>query len=158
MFRTYVPLLLALAPFCHAGVAAAAPAADRVAAAARLEQALIAPCCFHQTVAEHRSPESDAVREDVRRRLEAGESEASILAFYEQRYGERILAAPHLSGFGLLAWLTPGVVLLGAAGLVWRWLRHHRRREQPRAGGVPIAPADGAVDARLAAELARLDV
>lgn len=142
------PTILAVAVLGTLAVAAAAPApADLTAAADRLEQALIATCCFHHTVAEHRSPESDAVRVDIRRRLAGGESEAAILAAYEQRYGERILAAPRLAGFGLLAWVTPWVVLAGAAGLVWRWLRRHRR-ERPA-----VAGQSGAV----AAELARLD-
>lgn len=136
-----------------AGVGAAADD-DLAAAAARLEQALIAPCCFHHTVAEHRSPESDAVRADLRRRLAAGEGEAAILADYERRYGERILAAPHASGFGLLAWITPGVALLAATILVAGWLRRHRRRD-PVAR--PPVPVDDALAARLAAELARFD-
>ena len=135
---------------------AGAVAADDLAAAAdRLEHALIAPCCFHQTVADHRSEASDAVRADIRRRLAAGEGEAAILADYERRYGERILAAPRPSGFGLLAWLTPGAGLLAAALLVWRWLRRHRRRDGVDAP--PPAPVADALAARLAAELARFD-
>jgi cytochrome c-type biogenesis protein CcmH len=157
MRRVVSMTVLAAAVLCRIGSAAAAPATiDPAAAADRLEQALIAPCCFHQTVAEHRSSESDAVRVDIRRRLAAGESEAAILAAYEQRYGERILAAPHLAGFGLLAWLTPGVALAAAGGLVWRWLRRHRRQERP-VGARPPTPAGGDLDARLAAELARFD-
>ncbi len=145
-------------------VACAAPAAalsgpELDAAAGRLEHAVIAPCCFQQTVADHRSPQSDALRNDIRRRLRAGDSEAAILAAYEREYGERILAAPHTAGFGLLAWLTP-VVALGLAGLaVWRWLRRHEARPRAAAGPQPASspPVDPALAARLDAELARLD-
>ena len=129
---------------------------DLAAAADRLEHALIAPCCFHQTVADHRSEASDAVRADIRRRLAAGEGEAAILADYERRYGERILAAPHASGFGLLAWFTPGVALLLAALLIGRWLRRHQRGGAA-ASAEPEAAVDDALRARLAAELARFD-
>jgi cytochrome c-type biogenesis protein CcmH len=135
--------------------AATAPPPDLAAVAARLERALIAPCCFHHTVAEHRSPESDALRADLHRRLAAGESEAEILAAYERRYGERILAAPRVAGFGLLAWGTPFVALAASGAFVWRWLRRHRPPPAPAAGGAP-APS-GELEARLAAELARFE-
>lgn len=148
---------LVLALLAGAGDGPAAALADLVAAQSRLEQSLMAPCCFHDTVAAHRSPASDAVREDIRQRLRSGESEAAILAAYEKQYGERILAAPHLAGFGLLAWLTPGAVLLVAGALVWRWLRRHQHRElQPDAAALP-APPDDERQARLLAELARFD-
>lgn len=148
--RSVVPMpLLAVALFARL-----AAAADLDAAGHRLEQALIAPCCFHHTVAEHRSPESDAMRVEIRRRLAAGETEAALLAAYEQRYGERILAAPHLAGFGLLAWGTPWVALAAAAGLLWRWLCRHRPARP--AAAAPAGPT-AELDARLAAEFARLD-
>ena len=125
------------------------------AAADRVARQVMAPCCFVNTVAEHDSPVSRRVRVEIVELLEGGASEQAVLDELVRRYGERILAAPRPSGFGLLAWLTPGAGLLAAALLVWRWLRRHRRRDGVDAP--PPAPVDDALAARLAAELARFD-
>ena len=74
-----------------------------------------------------RCPSSEPIREEVAERLQAGESAASILAAFTERYGLRILAAPPASGFHLSVWVLP-FVALGLGGLLairilGRWKR-----------------------------------
>ncbi len=76
------------------------------------------------------SPQSEAIREDIPRRIAAGQSDAAIRAFYVSRYTEKILETPSNSGIGIVAWGIPALaVILGAAGIVVavrRWSRTPR--------------------------------
>ena len=124
--------------------------------ARRLEGMLIAPCCFVNTVAEHRSPLSDKVREEVRTLVASGATETEILDAFVAKYGERILAAPKPQGFNLLAWVLPAVVF--AVGLVVVAFTLYRRRPRPPEPSVtrPEPPPE-ALKARFEAELSRFD-
>ena len=51
----------------------------------------------------------------VRERLAAGDSDAAVLAFVEARYGEFVLLRPRLRCTRSLLWLTPLLLLAGAA-------------------------------------------
>ena len=122
----------------------------------RLEGMLIAPCCFANTVAEHRSPLSDQVREEVRALVAGGATETEILDTFVAKYGERILAAPKPQGFNRLAYVLPIVAL--AAGLVviaFTLPRHRPRPVEPSAVPPPEIPDQ--LKARFEEELARFD-
>jgi cytochrome c-type biogenesis protein CcmH len=73
----------------------------------------------------------------VRERLIAGDSDAAVLAFVEARYGEFVLLRPRLSWHTLLLWLTPLLILAGAAITI---LRHSRRRVSPAGAASEPAP------------------
>ena len=89
-----------------------------------------------------RCPSSEPIREEVARRLQAGEAPEDILSMFAERYGLVILAAPPTSGFHLSAWVLPGVFLLGGAAVVFTVLRRRRSAATavPAAGGA-AAPA-----------------
>ena len=89
------------------------------ARANRLEHQLACPVCEGQSVADSNAPQSRAIRDDIPRRIAAGQSDAEIRAFYVARYTERILETPSNSGLGLVAWGLPALaVILGLAGIV----------------------------------------
>jgi cytochrome c-type biogenesis protein CcmH len=100
------------------------------ARAARLEQQLACPVCEGQSVADSNSPQSRAIRDDIPRRIAAGESDAEIRQYYVSRYTERILETPSNSGIGIIAWGLPALaVILGALSIVVavrRWSRAPR--------------------------------
>jgi cytochrome c-type biogenesis protein CcmH len=100
-------------------------------AAARTEAIggdLRCPVCQGLSIADSHSPTAEAIREDIRRRVDAGESDAAIKAHYVDSYGEWILLRPKASGVGALVWLLPvGALLLAAGGLALAF-RHWRRR------------------------------
>src|SRR5512141_2145802 len=70
------------------------------ARAARLERQLACPVCEGQSVADSNAPQSRNIREDIPRRIAAGQSDAEIRAFYVSKYTERILETPSNSGLG----------------------------------------------------------
>lgn len=85
------------------------------------------PVCVSESVADSSSRVAIEMRDLIQQQLEGGRTEAEILAFFQNRYGDWILLEPPRRGIHLLVWLLPAVVLLvGAAGLglfVRRWLK-----------------------------------
>lgn len=85
----------------------------------RLTHQLIAPCCWREPIAIHRSPEALQMLDEVEQFVAQGRSEEEIKAIYVSRYGVRILAdPPGVQG----QWLyTIPVVLFACAvfGAIW---------------------------------------
>lgn len=85
------------------------------------------PTCAGQSVTESAAPAAQAIKAEIRRRVDDGESRQEIEEFLEGRYGEDILLTPPRSGIGGLVWILPVVVVIGAAaglGLaLQRWSR-----------------------------------
>jgi cytochrome c-type biogenesis protein CcmH len=84
----------------------------------RIVKELRCPTCESQAVAESRAPASDAIREEVQRRVHAGQSDDEIVDFMVSRYGTDIKLKPEAKGVTGLVWLLPVAAALGAlAGL-----------------------------------------
>jgi len=85
----------------------------------RLTHELIAPCCWREPIAIHRSQEALQMLDEVEKLVADGRSEEEIKNVYIARYGPRILADPpglskywlYLLPFSLLAWFMVGAVL-----------------------------------------------
>lgn len=74
--------------------------------------------CEGLSVAESATASARAARADIRRRIEAGESDADIRGVFVARYGESVLLKPEGRGIGLIVWALPVLlVVLGAAGI-----------------------------------------
>lgn len=85
------------------------------------------PVCQGLSVADSPSPTARAIAQDIRRRVEAGETDAEIRQAYVDRYGEWILLEPAGSGFGALAWALPVAGLVLASGALALAFRRWRR-------------------------------
>jgi len=85
------------------------------------------PVCQGLSVADSHTPTAEAIKEDIRRRVDAGEGDGEIRASYVARYGEWILLRPETSGVGALVWVLPvGALLLGLGGLAFAFRRWRR--------------------------------
>ena len=124
--------------------------------AQHVEGMLMAPCCFANTVAEHRSPLSDQIREEVRGLVANGATETEILDLFAGKYGERILAAPKPQGFNLVAYLLPGGALAAGLIVIGSILRRRRPSIVEPSVGLPGANADQ-IRAQFEDELAHFD-
>ena len=88
------------------------------------------PVCVSESVAESSSPTSLEMRQIIQEQLAQGRSEAEILSFFQERYGDWILLEPPKRGLHLLVWILP--VIAGIVGLVTlalfvrRWTRASR--------------------------------
>lgn len=93
------------------------------------------------------------MREVIAQKLAAGESKEQIKAYFVKQYGQKVLGQPEKRGVNLIAWLLPGVLVLGGLGGAALWLRG-------RARSALLAPSTGlSAEARerLERELQRLD-
>jgi cytochrome c-type biogenesis protein CcmH len=112
------------------------------ARARHLSQELRCLVCQNQSIDDSNAELARDLRLLVRERLTAGDTDAAVLAFVEARYGEFVLLRPRLSAHTLLLWLTPLLLLAGAATVLLR----HARRGLPAAGTdrepAPLSPAE----------------
>ena len=117
--------------------------------AARIDALLRCPSCEGISVANSSASTAAAIRQAVAARVQGGQSDAQIEAFFVSRYGPSILLRPPASGPTVWVWVLPplGLVVAGAAlGLVF-W----RRR---RVAGAPVSDDDLALVDRALAERA----
>ena len=90
--------------------------AQRVQAIA---ESVACPACSGQSVASSDAPAAANLRNDIERRVAAGESDDEIRAAYAERFGDEILLNPPRSGAGAVVWVLPVVAVAAAgAGLV----------------------------------------
>jgi cytochrome c-type biogenesis protein CcmH len=86
------------------------------------------PTCRSQSVADSDSPAARFIRDEVRQRIEAGESNRQITAYLVSRYGDDIRLDPERTGVAGLVWLLPvAAVLIALVGLVLAFRRGRRR-------------------------------
>lgn len=116
-----------------------------------IAQQLRCPTCVSESVADSSAGISIEMRNQIQAQLQEGRSEAEILAFFQERYGDWVLLEPPRRGIHLVVWWLPGIALaagvLGLATLMIRWTRNARRLAEED------APSDAEL-ARVRAELA----
>lgn len=89
--------------------------------------------CEGLSVADSQTASARAARVEIRRRLEAGESEADVRAYFVDLYGESVLLKPQGTGIGLIVWALPVLVLILAGAGVLVAVRRGRRTPRLRA-------------------------
>ncbi len=121
---------------------------------AQLEKKFICPTC--QTTLElSNAPVAERMRDFIRVRLAAGDSEQEIKDALVAEFGPEVLAEPPDGGFGLLAWLLPLGALLGSAIAVGLLIRAWSRRAE---GPEPaVERLDPELERLVDEELARFD-
>ncbi len=92
----------------------------------KLENSLLAPCCYSEPVARHTSDVAFAMRAEIEQFVASGKSDQEILDLYTQRYGARILVEPQGARWWWMHVVPVAVLAFGfvAVALVLRkWLR-----------------------------------
>lgn len=84
--------------------------------------------CQNQSIDDSNAPLARDLRLLVRERLKGGDSDAQVMQFVEDRYGEFVLLRPALNAHTVLLWLAPIVVLLAAIFVGARALTARRPR------------------------------
>jgi len=95
---------------------------------------------------------AEPIREEIWDRMQNGESIASIVEAFKERYGLIILSAPPASGFHLIAWIVPFAALLVGAFATRQVLRSWRRQSEAMQPAV-VTPISDAQRARIEKEL-----
>lgn len=125
--------------------------------ASDLAHQLMSPFCPGKLLSDCTSPNAGVLREEMAKRIAAGESAEAVKADVVRRYGAAILGAPEAEGIGLLAWVLPALLgVASAAAIAWK-IVHAARETRDRQVSVAAAGADAARLARLDDELRDLD-
>jgi cytochrome c-type biogenesis protein CcmH/NrfF len=81
---------------------------------AHLESIVRCPACEGLSVAQSNATSSIAIRQEIERRVKAGDSDTSILTSLQERYGSALLLIPSSRGLGVVLWIVPfAAVALG---------------------------------------------
>ena len=97
----------------------------------KLENSLLAPCCYGEPVSRHMSEISFQMRHEIEDKVMAGESDRDILDYYKRLYGEQVLVEPEGTKRNVLYSMPIMISLLGLA-IVFLFLRHALRRPLSR--------------------------
>jgi len=128
-----------------------APDASPAARVQRLSRELKCPVCRGLSVADSRDPSADAIRADLRERIDAGQSDSEIRRAYVRLYGESILLKPEGGGLGVIVWGLPVAVLVAGGGGIVFALRRGRSGARPAGASRRLASVVGLLALAVAA-------
>jgi cytochrome c-type biogenesis protein CcmH/NrfF len=90
----------------------------------RLEHAVLAPCCYTESVAIHQSEIALKMRLEIAKWVAAGKSDREILDTYAGLYGGKVLVDPRTMPRGWTPFFPWLVLILGVFLVAWllkRW-------------------------------------
>jgi cytochrome c-type biogenesis protein CcmH len=137
-------LALLLALPLAAGAKDAAPASEDPVLEARVMRIaaeLRCLVCQNQTIADSHADLAQDLRNQVRDMLRKGQTEAQIIDYMTQRYGDFVLYRPPVKSTTALLWYGPGLLMVG--GLVVLAVVLRRRSKLPDDQFEPDLPEDG---------------
>ncbi|MBI2345830.1 MAG: cytochrome c-type biogenesis protein CcmH [Deltaproteobacteria bacterium] len=109
---------------CLAAVGSVAAEGEDLDTKARaIADQLRCPVCRGVPITESPAELAQDMMKIIRGKLAAGETEAQILQYFADRYGDWILLSPRAEGMNFSLWILPGAFLLGGAGLIVRYIR-----------------------------------
>ncbi len=122
-WRPYLLILPVLAVALFVGGRDGGGSDTPAARTTRIAQGVRCPTCEGLSAAESDTPASHAIRQEIRRRVDAGETDGQVRAFLVSRYGRDILLKPEATGVASLVWLLPvaaGICAVVALGVAFR--------------------------------------
>jgi cytochrome c-type biogenesis protein CcmH len=121
---TRAVLLLSALIALPVGAAPAETSGEQQARVQRIEDAVLAPCCYAEPVSRHQSEIAVRMRLEITKWVAAGKTDQEILDAYVQRYGAKVLVDPRMKP-GPWTHSVPWLALAaGTAFTIWllrRW-------------------------------------
>jgi cytochrome c-type biogenesis protein CcmH len=113
---------------------------DPVVAKREVELAKQLRClvCQNETIADSRAGLAVDLRNKLREQMAAGKSDAEIIAFMTERYGDFVLYRPPLKATTVLLWVGPFLLLAIGLLIGWRVVRARAKAARPE----PLSAAD----------------
>ncbi|MEO0919003.1 MAG: cytochrome c-type biogenesis protein [Pseudomonadota bacterium] len=131
-------LILQVAVFSLQGLPAAAVEPDEILAdpaledrARALSKEIRCLVCQNESIEDSRADLAKDLRILVRERLTAGDTDAEVMTYLTDRYGDFILLRPRFAGATIALWLAGPVVLLLGALAAFGFLRNRSQPEAP---------------------------
>lgn len=94
---------------------------DRVAS---LGASIMCPVCQGEAIIDSPSETAEAMMEIVAEKVDAGETDQQILAYFRSRFGDGIILDPPFAGKTLMVWILPLVAVVAGS---WMILARRRR-------------------------------
>jgi cytochrome c-type biogenesis protein CcmH len=106
---------------------------DPVVAKREVELAKQLRClvCQNETIADSRAALAVDLRNKLREQMAAGKTDAEIVAFMTERYGDFVLYRPPLKATTVLLWAGPFMLLALGILIGWRVVRARARAARP---------------------------
>ena len=104
--------------------------------AKRIQERLLAPCCYSESLAQHRSETALELKREIDQLVKTGRSDSEIVAVFTSRYGQRILVEPE-GQTGVVLTVIP--ILAIATGVLLTALVIRKLRRPATAA--PVVPA-----------------
>ncbi|EGM7732762.1 heme lyase NrfEFG subunit NrfF [Escherichia albertii] len=122
MNKRFLMLLLLFAGFVHAQVVDTWQFANpqQQEQALSIASQLRCPQCQNQNLLESNAPVAVSMRHQVYSMVAEGKSEAEIIGWMTERYGDFVRHNPPLTGQTLVLWALPVVLLLMVALILWQ--------------------------------------
>ena len=76
--------------------------------------------CQNQSIDESDAPLAADMRKLVRTRLKQGDSNAEVIDYMQERYGDYVLLKPPVQANTYILWFLPFILLLGVLGWFFR--------------------------------------
>ena len=96
-----------------------------------IAQKLRCTVCQNQPVSESNSGLAKDMRDVIKEKLKQGHTEAEIMQFFVERYGDYVLLEPPRSGNGVPLWVFPPLVLALALLLAIMMMKNRTRKTVP---------------------------
>jgi cytochrome c-type biogenesis protein CcmH len=84
------------------------------------------PTCAGRSVEESMAPLAVSSKQEITDRVQRGESDEQIRAFFVSRYGDTALMSPERTGLNSVPWILPGLFAIGGVGLAFFAVRRWR--------------------------------
>ncbi|GAB4388366.1 cytochrome c-type biogenesis protein [Albidovulum sp.] len=91
-----------------------------------LAATLRCPVCQSESLLESRAPTALEMMTILREQVAEGRSDADIVTYFRNRYGDFVTLAPPPGPLGWAIWALPGLLLLAGGLIWWRGVRRAR--------------------------------
>ncbi len=98
--------------------------------------------CQSESIDDSNADIARDLRLRVRERIVAGDSDAEVVAFVVDRYGEFVLLRPPFNARNAALWLAGPLLLLAGGGLAFAFIR--RKAAAPEPARPPLSPEEQA--------------
>jgi cytochrome c-type biogenesis protein CcmH len=109
-----------------------------------ISQLLRCPVCQGENIDESNAPVARDLRLVVRERLLAGDSDAAVIDYVTDRFGEFVLFRPRAEGANLILWIAGPAMLAVALLVATLYLRSRRPAAPGTPDATPLSPAEQA--------------
>ncbi|MCE5182700.1 MAG: cytochrome c-type biogenesis protein CcmH [Betaproteobacteria bacterium] len=84
--------------------------------------------CQNESLAGSRADLAQDLRQEIREQMRAGKSDAQVVDYLTQRYGDFVLYKPPVKPLTWLLWFGPFALLIGAIGGLYAYIRRRGNR------------------------------